>query len=120
MSLLRLLLNVVWIVAGGIWMAAGWLVAAVLLAARWIGLRARALPVIGVLGLGGFLVLARPEPSVLRATLMGLLVVEAMVRRGASARSGLPALCAAVLVLVLAALDVLPGVAQVFRVLTGP
>ena len=76
--------------------------AAVLLTARWMGLRARALPVIGVLGLGGFLVLARPEPSVLRATLMGLLVIAAMLRRGASARSGLPALCAAVLVLVLA------------------
>jgi competence protein ComEC len=75
--------------------------AAVLVAARWIGLRARALPVVGVLGLGGFLVLARPEPSVLRATVMGLLVVAAMVRRGASGRVGLPALCAAVLVLVL-------------------
>ena len=38
MSLLRLLLNVVWIVAGGIWMAAGWLVAAVLLAVTVVGL----------------------------------------------------------------------------------
>lgn len=38
MSLLRLVLNVVWVVAGGIWMAAGWLVAAVLLAITIIGL----------------------------------------------------------------------------------
>jgi competence protein ComEC len=75
--------------------------AAVLLAGRWLGLRGRALPVLGVLGLGGFLILARPEPSVLRATVMGLLVVAAMVRRGSSARTGLPALCAAVVVLVL-------------------
>ena len=76
--------------------------AAVLVAGRWLGLRARALPVVGVLGLGGFLVIARPEPSVLRATVMGLLVVAAMVRRGASGRVGLPALGAAVIVLVLA------------------
>jgi competence protein ComEC len=75
--------------------------AAVLLAARWVGLRGRALPAAGALGLVAFMVLARPEPSVLRATVMGLLVVAAMVRRGASGRSGLPALCAAVLLLVL-------------------
>ncbi len=75
--------------------------AAVLLAGRWLGLRGRALPILGVLGLGGFLILARPEPSVLRATVMGLLVVAAMVRKGASQRTGLPALGAAVVVLVL-------------------
>ena len=38
MSLLRLLLNVIWIVAGGVWMAAAWLVAAVVLAVTIIGL----------------------------------------------------------------------------------
>jgi competence protein ComEC len=76
--------------------------AAVLLAGRWLGIRAKALPAVGVLGLCGFLVLARPEPSVLRATVMGLLVVAAMVRRGAAGRPGLPALCAAAIVLILA------------------
>ena len=75
---------------------------AVLLAGRWLGLRGRALPVIGALGIGGFLVLARPEPSVLRATVMGLLVVATMVRRGAVGRPGLPALSTAAIVLVLA------------------
>ena len=31
MSLLRLLLNVLWILTGGLWMAVGWLIAAVLM-----------------------------------------------------------------------------------------
>jgi uncharacterized membrane protein YccF (DUF307 family) len=38
MSLLRLLLNILWIVTGGIWMAAGWLLAAVIMAITIIGL----------------------------------------------------------------------------------
>jgi uncharacterized membrane protein YccF (DUF307 family) len=38
MPLLRLLLNILWIVTGGIWMAAGWLVAAVIMAITIIGL----------------------------------------------------------------------------------
>jgi uncharacterized membrane protein YccF (DUF307 family) len=38
MPLLRLLLNILWIVTGGIWMAAGWLVAAVIMAVTIIGL----------------------------------------------------------------------------------
>ena len=73
--------------------------AAVLLTARWVGLRARAVPLAGVLGLAGFVVLARPEPSVLRATVMGLVAVVALTRGGR--RRGLPALSAAVLLLVL-------------------
>jgi uncharacterized membrane protein YccF (DUF307 family) len=36
--LLRLLLNILWIVTGGIWMAAGWLLAAVIMAITIIGL----------------------------------------------------------------------------------
>jgi uncharacterized membrane protein YccF (DUF307 family) len=36
--LLRLLLNLLWIVTGGIWMAAGWLLAAVIMAITIIGL----------------------------------------------------------------------------------
>ena len=38
MSPVSLLLNILWIVCGGIWMAAGWLIAAVLMAVTIIGL----------------------------------------------------------------------------------
>src|SRR5215467_14064110 len=38
MPLLRLLLNILWIVTGGIWMAAGWLLAGVIMAITIIGL----------------------------------------------------------------------------------
>lgn len=38
MSVISLLLNVLWIVFGGFWMAAGWLVAAVIMAITIIGL----------------------------------------------------------------------------------
>ena len=38
MPLLRLLLNILWIVTGGIWMAAGWGIAAVIMAITIIGL----------------------------------------------------------------------------------
>ena len=38
MPLLRLLLNILWIVTGGLWMAAGWLLAAVIMAVTIIGL----------------------------------------------------------------------------------
>ena len=38
MSLLSLILNVLWIITGGIWMAAGWLLACVLMAITIIGI----------------------------------------------------------------------------------
>jgi len=38
MSFLSLLLNILWIVTGGIWIAAGWLLAAVIMAITIIGL----------------------------------------------------------------------------------
>ncbi len=38
MSLLRLLLNVLWVLTGGVWMAVGWLIAALLMAITIIGL----------------------------------------------------------------------------------
>jgi len=38
MSALSLLLNILWIVFGGLWMAAGWVIAAVLMAITIIGL----------------------------------------------------------------------------------
>jgi uncharacterized membrane protein YccF (DUF307 family) len=38
MSPLSLLLNILWIVFGGLWMAAGWVIAAILMAITIIGL----------------------------------------------------------------------------------
>lgn len=38
MSLVRLFLNVLWIITGGVWMAAAWLLAAVIMAITIIGL----------------------------------------------------------------------------------
>jgi len=38
MSVLSLLLNILWIVFGGLWMAAGWVIAAILMAITIIGL----------------------------------------------------------------------------------
>lgn len=75
-------------------------VGAVLLAARWLGARGRWLPLIGSLATLGFVVLARPQPSVLRAAAMGGVALLALAtgRR----RASLAALAAAVLVLVLA------------------
>ncbi len=74
--------------------------AAVLIAARWLGLRGYWVPAAGAFGLCGFLVLARPEPSVARATLMGLLVLATTVR-GARDRAGPATLAAAVVVLLM-------------------
>ena len=53
----------------------------------------------GLAAIIGFLILARPEPSVLRATVCGVVAVVAMNRGGRSA--GIPALCTAVVVLLL-------------------
>ncbi len=74
------------------------LLGVVLTTARWVGLRGRAVPLIGAATVAAFVVVARPQPSVLRAAVMGALVLLAMAtgRR----RQGLAALCAAVLVLV--------------------
>jgi competence protein ComEC len=71
----------------------------VLLTGRWLGARGRVLPVLGLLSTVAFVVLARPQPSVLRAAVMGgvaLLALATGRRRSATA-----ALSAAVLVLVL-------------------
>src|ERR1035437_777802 len=38
MSLLSLLLNILWIVFGGLWMAVGWVIAAILMAITIVGL----------------------------------------------------------------------------------
>jgi competence protein ComEC len=74
-------------------------VGSLLLLARWVGVRGRWLPAVGALAMVGFVVLARPQPSVLRAAAMGGVALLALAtgRR----RASLAALGAAVLVLVL-------------------
>ncbi len=67
--------------------------------ARWLGVRGYVLPVVGVVCVLGFVLLARPEPSVLRAAAMGLVAVVGLTVAGR--RRGLPTLAAAVIVLVL-------------------
>jgi competence protein ComEC len=71
----------------------------VLLVARWLGTRGRWLPLLGAVATAGFVVLARPQPSVLRAAVMGGVALLALAtgRR----RTSLGALGAAVLLLVL-------------------
>ncbi|HET9188186.1 MAG TPA: ComEC/Rec2 family competence protein [Acidothermaceae bacterium] len=71
---------------------------AVLTVARWVGLRSRGQALAGAFAIVGFVVVARPQPSVLRAAAMGLVVVVALA--AGRRRRALPALCAAVLLLV--------------------
>lgn len=76
---------------------------AVLLLCVRVGVPLRARPVLALLALLGFVVLARPSPSVLRAAVMGTVALLALTtgRR----RSTLPALSAAVIALVLVSPD---------------
>jgi competence protein ComEC len=74
-------------------------VGALLVLARWAGVRARALTLVGVLGVLGFVLLARPEPSVLRAAAMGSVALVGLGHDGR--RRGPRALGAAVLLLLL-------------------
>jgi competence protein ComEC len=67
--------------------------------ARWCGVRARGLVVVGLLGVAGFVLLARTEPSVLRAAVMGSVALVAMGTAGRE--RGTRALGVAVLVLLL-------------------
>lgn len=55
-----------------------------LVVARWAGVRSRGLVLLGVLGVAGFVVLARPEPSVVRAAAMGSV---ALIGMGSGGRS---------------------------------
>ncbi|MEV5648544.1 ComEC/Rec2 family competence protein [Nocardia sp. NPDC052254] len=72
--------------------------AAVLLSTRTLTLDPRVGALLAGLALFGFVILARPSPSVLRASVMGAIAVLAIMtgRR----KQALPALCVAVLVLV--------------------
>ncbi|MBA2464293.1 MAG: ComEC/Rec2 family competence protein [Nocardioidaceae bacterium] len=70
-----------------------------LILARWMGVRARGLVFVGVLGVIGFVLLARTEPSVVRAAVMGSVALVGMGTHGR--RQGARALGVAVLVLLL-------------------
>ena len=74
-------------------------VGSLLLLARWAGVRARGLVVVGALGVVGFVLLARTEPSVVRAAAMGSVGLIGMGHHGR--RRGTRALGAAVLLLLL-------------------
>ena len=75
-------------------------VGAVLLLCRRLRVGLRISPVLAAAALAGFVVLARPSPSVLRAAVMGLVGLVAL--SSGSRKAALPALATAVLVLVLA------------------
>jgi competence protein ComEC len=71
----------------------------VLVVGRHLGVRGRWLPFLAALAMAGFVVLARPQPSVLRAAAMGLVALAALA--GGRRRRSLSALAATALVLVL-------------------
>ncbi|HIT76801.1 MAG TPA: ComEC/Rec2 family competence protein [Candidatus Avipropionibacterium avicola] len=70
----------------------------VLVMARWIGVRGRWLTVVAVATTAVFVALCRTEPSVLRATAMGLVALAA-VGRGAGAGKAVRHLCVAMVAL---------------------
>jgi competence protein ComEC len=74
-------------------------VGAVLMLARWARAGPRAAAALSAVALAGFVILARPSPSVLRAAVMGAIGLVALA--SARRRAALPALCAAVALLVL-------------------
>lgn len=76
------------------------LLAFVLPLARLIGVRARGLTVVGVMMVVVFVILARPQPSVLRAAAMGLIALAAMTG-GGGRRRAVRSLSVAVIVLLL-------------------
>jgi competence protein ComEC len=63
------------------------LLAFLLPVARLVGVRARGLGVVGVMTVVVFVVLARPQPSVLRAAVMGLIALAAMTSGGGQRRA---------------------------------
>jgi competence protein ComEC len=70
-----------------------------LLVARWLRVRGRWLYVVGAAGIVGFVLLARPEPSVLRAAAMGSVALLGMGANGAD--HGIRALGVATVVLLM-------------------
>ncbi|WP_432948383.1 ComEC/Rec2 family competence protein [Kribbella sp. CA-253562] len=76
------------------------LLAFVLPLARLLGVRARGLTVVGLLMVVAFVILARPQPSVLRAAAMGLVALAAMTT-GGTRRRAVRSLSVAVIALLL-------------------
>ncbi|GAB2578599.1 ComEC/Rec2 family competence protein [Kribbella endophytica] len=76
------------------------LLAFVLPLARLLGVRARGLTVVGLLIVVAFVILARPQPSVLRAAAMGLVALAAMTT-GGTRRRAVRSLSVAVIALLL-------------------
>ncbi|MGZ8742459.1 MAG: ComEC/Rec2 family competence protein [Nocardioides sp.] len=74
-------------------------VGSLLVLARWAGVRARGLLVVGALGVVGFVLVARAEPSVVRAAAMGTVALVGMGVNGR--RQGVRALGVATLALLL-------------------
>ena len=72
----------------------------VLLVGRQVGVRGRWLPVLAAVAMAGFVVLARPQPSVVRAAAMGVVGLAALA--SGRARRSVSALGATVVVLLLA------------------
>lgn len=72
----------------------------VLVMARWIGVRGRWLTVVAVATTAVFVALCRTEPSVLRATAMGLVALAA-VGRGAAGGKAMRHLCVAMIALLM-------------------
>ncbi len=58
------------------------LIGALVLLARWLGVRGRWIRLVAALGIVGFVLLARTEPSVLRAAVMGAVGLMAMGSNG--------------------------------------
>lgn len=87
------------------------LVGFLLVLARWCGVRGRWLLVVAVLGIAGFIVLARTEPSVLRAAVMGAVGLVAMGGNGRRRGPRVLAVAVTVLLLVQPGLAPLPGFA---------
>ena len=70
----------------------------VLFVARWIGVRGYCLAFVGAVGVVFFVLLARPQPSVLRAAAMGLVAMAGLT--SGSRTRGIRVLCVAVVALV--------------------
>lgn len=92
---------------------------AVLLLARAVGVRLVLRGVLALVALAGFVVLARPDPSVLRASVMGVIGLLALMT--GTRRAAMPALATAVIVLVLVSppLAAAPGFALSVLATTG-
>ena len=75
------------------------LLAFLLFAARWLGVRGRWLRLVGLAGVVAFVGLCRTEPSVLRAAAMGLVALAALGSAGR--RTGLRNLALAMIILLL-------------------